>query len=74
MPIISVKVIENLLSDGQKEELVTRLTDGMAAVVGDNLREATWVLIDEVKSGNVGIGGQKITTEAVLQMQKGAAV
>jgi 4-oxalocrotonate tautomerase len=37
----------------------------MVSIVGENLREVTWVLIEEVKSGDLGIGGKPLTTEDV---------
>jgi 4-oxalocrotonate tautomerase len=34
-------------------------------VKGENMRPVTWVLIEDVRSGEWGIGGQAMTTEAV---------
>ena len=48
------------------------LTETMVAIEGESMRGVTWVVIDEVKSGDWDIGGQALNTEAVLQMQKGA--
>jgi 4-oxalocrotonate tautomerase len=33
--------------------------------------DITWVLVEEVKSGDWGIGGQSLTTDAVLQLAAG---
>ena len=71
MPLINVKIIENVFSQEQKQEMVEKLTETMVAIEGENMRGVTWVVIDEVKSGDWGIGGQPIATETVLQMQKG---
>ena len=71
MPPINVKIIENVFSQEQKQEMVKKLTETMVSIEGENMRGVTWVVIDEVKSGDWGIGGQPIDTEAVLQMQKG---
>ncbi len=71
MPLINVKIIENVFSQEQKQEMVKKLTDTMVSIEGENMRGVTWVIIDEVKSGDWGIGGQALNTEAVLQMQKG---
>ena len=71
MPLINVKIIENVFSQAQKQEMVEKLTDAMVTIEGESMRGVTWVVIDEVKSGDWGIGGQPIDTEAVLQMQKG---
>ena len=64
MPLINVKVIEGVFSEAQKKEMIQKLTDTMVSIEGENMRKVTWVVIDEVKSGNWGIGGSTMTTEA----------
>jgi len=65
MPLIQVTLIEEVLTPAQKKEIITKLTDAMVSIEGENLRPVTWVIIEEVRSGNLGIGGQAMTTEAV---------
>lgn len=65
MPLINVKVIENVFTAEQKHDIVERLTDAMVTVEGDNMRPVTWVVIEEVKSGDWGIGGKMLTTADV---------
>ena len=72
VPFINVKVIENVFTDTQKHDIVERLTDAMVAIEGEPMRGVTWVVIDEVKSGDWGIGGRALTTEAVQQLAAGA--
>ena len=71
MPLVNVKLIEGVFSDSQKREMVEKLTDAMVSIEGENLREVTWVLIEEVKSGDLGIGGKPLTTEDVKVMAAG---
>ena len=71
MPLINVKVIEGVFSEAQKKEMVQKLTDTMVSIEGENMRQVTWVVIDEVKSGNWGIGGNAITTEDVKALAAG---
>lgn len=73
MPFINVKVIENVFTDTQKHDIVERLTDAMVAIEGEPMRGVTWVVIDEVKSGDWGIGGQALTTQAVQQLAAGVS-
>ena len=75
MPLIQVKLIEEVFTLAQKTEIITKLTDAMVSIEGENLRPVTWVIIEEVRSGNLGIGGQSMTTEAVraLAAEKTAA-
>ena len=71
MPLVNVKLIEGVFSDSQKREMVEKLTDAMVSIEGENLREFTWVLIEEVKSGDLGIGGKPLTTEDVKVLAAG---
>ncbi|MEO8422913.1 MAG: 4-oxalocrotonate tautomerase family protein [Actinomycetota bacterium] len=74
MPLINVKVIEGVFSDEQKGEIVRGLTDAMVAIEGENMRPVTWCLIDEVRSGDWGIGGDALTTDAVKKLAAGVPV
>jgi len=65
MPLVQVKVIEGVFSDSQKKAMIEKVTDAMVSVEGENMRQVTWVTIEDVKSGEWGIGGKALTTEAV---------
>jgi 4-oxalocrotonate tautomerase len=71
MPLINVKLIEGVFDDEQKNSMIEKLTDTMVEIEGENMRGVTWVVIDEVKSGDWGIGGQGLTTEAVHALAAG---
>jgi 4-oxalocrotonate tautomerase len=58
-------MIEGVFSAAEKQELVKRMTDAMVAVKGENVRQVTWVLCEEVKSGDWGIAGNALTTSDV---------
>ena len=72
MPMVNVKVIEGVFTDDQKVQMIEKLTDTMVEIEGENMRGVTWVVIDEVKSGDWGLGGQALTTEAVHALAAGA--
>ena len=74
MPLINVRLIEGVFSDGQKQQIIERLTDAMVSVEGEALRPVTWCVVDEVKSGDWGIGGQGMTAEAVHALAAGQPV
>lgn len=74
MPLINVKVIEGVFSDEQKGEIVRGLTDAMVVIEGENMRPVTWCVIDEVRSGDWGIGGDALTTDAVKKLAAGVPV
>jgi 4-oxalocrotonate tautomerase len=71
MPLIEVHLIENVFSPEQKRQVIQKLTDAMVSVEGENMRGVTWVKISEVASGEWGIGGQPLTTEAVKELAAG---
>ncbi|HET7873203.1 MAG TPA: 4-oxalocrotonate tautomerase family protein [Terriglobales bacterium] len=71
MPLIQVKLIEDVFTPDQKREIITKLTDAIVSVEGENLRPATVVLIEEIRSGDWGFGGKPMTTEAVHALAAG---
>jgi 4-oxalocrotonate tautomerase len=72
MPLINVKVIEGVFTDDQKTQIVKSLTEAMVEVEGENMRPVTWVVVEDVKSGSWGIGGQPLTTADVKALAAGA--
>lgn len=71
MPLVQVKVIEGVFSQAQKEEMVKKITDTMVSIEGENLRQVTVVIVEEIKSGDWGIGGKAMTTKDVKALQAG---
>jgi 4-oxalocrotonate tautomerase len=71
MPLVNVKLIEGVFTQEQKREMVTRLTETMVAIEGENMRPVTWVVVEEVRSGDWGIGGQPLTTADVKALAAG---
>jgi 4-oxalocrotonate tautomerase len=74
MPLVTVKLIEGVFDTDQKEQMITKLTDTMVEIEGENLRPVTWVLIEELNSGEWGMGGRAITAGDVKALAAGAAV
>jgi len=54
-------MIEGVFTPAQKQEIVRKLTDTMVSIEGENLRPYTVVVLEEVKSGDWGVGGQSLT-------------
>jgi hypothetical protein len=42
MPLINVKLIEDVFTPEQKGQIVERLTDAMVSIEGENMRAVTW--------------------------------
>jgi 4-oxalocrotonate tautomerase len=74
MPFVNVKVIEGVFSPTQKQDMVRRLTDTMVEIEGENMRPVTWVVVEEVNSGDWGIGGNPLTTADVKALAAGQPV
>jgi 4-oxalocrotonate tautomerase len=72
MPLVNVKLIEGVFTDGQKAQIITDLTDAMVRIEGEGLRPVTWVVIEEVAGGNWAIGGQPLAAPEVLEMAHAA--
>ena len=68
MPIVDVKVMEKVLSPNQKQSIAKGITQVFADVVGEPVRPATWVVIQDVTSGQWTMGGEAVTTEGIQQM------
>ena len=54
MPLINVKLIEDVFTPEQKGQIVERLTDAMVSIEGENMRGVTWVVVEEVAQRRLG--------------------
>jgi 4-oxalocrotonate tautomerase len=73
MPLIQVRVIKDVFNREQKKQIISKLTDAMVAVEGENMRPVTWVTVEEVESGDWGIAGSPLTTADVRALAAGKA-
>ena len=71
MPLVEVKLIEGVFTKEQKQQMVTKLTDAMVAIEGENMRGVTTVIIEDVQSGDWAIGGKPLTTADVKAIAAG---
>lgn len=74
MPLVNVKIIEGVFTSSQKQDMVRKLTDAMVEIEGEALRPLTWVVVEEVPSGDWGMGGKPLTTSDVKAMAAGQRV
>ena len=72
MPFINVKLIEGVFDAAQKRAIVEQLTEAMVGIEGENMRPVTWCVIEEVQSGDWGIGGNPLTTADVKSLAAGS--
>jgi 4-oxalocrotonate tautomerase len=73
MPLVTIDVIKDVFTLHQKKEIVTKVTEAMVQVEGENLRPVTWVRINEYESGDWAIGGKVLRTTDVQALAAGKA-
>jgi 4-oxalocrotonate tautomerase len=71
MPFVEVKVFEDELTQEQSKELIQKITNAVTEVTSEKLRDVTWVVINEVKSGNWGGGGNALGLDDVKKIIAG---
>jgi 4-oxalocrotonate tautomerase len=69
MPLATIKVIEGVFSGEEKQRMIEKVSDAMISIEGETLREKTVVILEEVKSGDWGIGGKTLTTGDVKRLR-----
>ena len=69
MPLIDIQLIEGVFSAAQKKEMIEKVTDTMVKIEGEAMRGVTWVRVQELGSGEWGIGGKALTTDDVKALQ-----
>ena len=73
MPLIQVKVMDGVYTAQQKQAIVERLSDAMVEIAGEDMRRLTWCVVEEVASGDWGIGGQALTADDIRALARCAA-
>jgi 4-oxalocrotonate tautomerase len=70
MPLVDIQLIEGVFDKQQKQEMIAKVTDAMVKIEGEAMRGVTWVRVQEVASGEWGIGGKALTVADVKAMQR----
>jgi len=68
MPLVTIDVIKDVFTPSQKQALITKVTDAMVAVEGEDMRPVTWVRINEIAEGDWAIGGKGLRASDVHAM------
>ncbi|WP_410598280.1 tautomerase family protein [Amycolatopsis sp. lyj-90] len=58
MPFIDVKIYDRRLTPETRQALIAKLTDAVADVFDDAIRDSTWVVLTPVPVDHWGIGGK----------------
>jgi 4-oxalocrotonate tautomerase len=68
MPLVQVKAFEDELTAEQTKELIQKITDAVTTVTSEKLRDVIWVIINQVKSRNWGVGGKALGLQDVKKI------
>lgn len=71
MPLVNIELIEGVFTSEEKQDMIKKVTDTMVSIEGENLREFTWVKINEIKEGDWGIGGNPLTANDIKNIVNG---
>ena len=71
IPFVEIKVMEGELSKDDTKKLIADVTDVLVSFFGENLRNNIWIIVQEIKTGNFGVGGQVIGLEDIKALQAG---
>jgi 4-oxalocrotonate tautomerase len=71
MPLVTIDVIKDVFSSEQKQQLIDKVTRAMIDVEGENMRNVTWVRIQEFESGDWAIGGKRLSSSDVRDLAVG---
>ena len=69
MPLVDIQLIKGVFDEDQKRTMIEKVTDTMVEIEGEAMRGVTWVRIQEIASGEWGIGGRALTTADVKALQ-----
>ena len=68
MPLVDIQLIKGVFTPEQKATMISKVTDAMVQVEGENMRPVTWVRVQEIEDGQWAIGGNPLTASAVKAM------
>lgn len=70
MPFISYSTVEGALSDEQKRDLCTAITDAVAKTLGEKLRPNVWIVMNEAPEGSFYIGGNALKATSLKRLME----
>jgi 4-oxalocrotonate tautomerase len=73
MTLIQIKVMDGVFTAPQKRAMIERLTDAMVEIEGESMRHSIWCMVEEISSGDWGVGGQALTADDVKALARSDA-
>jgi 4-oxalocrotonate tautomerase len=71
--MVTIDVIKNVFTAQQKQQIISKVTEAMIEVEGENMRPVTWVRINEFEGGDWAIGGKPLSASDVHALAAGEA-
>jgi len=76
MPLIQIRVLEGVLSEEQRNEMISRVSQVAAEIEArpypkEKLLPYTWCIIEEVPPAKWGLGGQPLSLETLKALLSG---
>lgn len=71
MPLVDIQLVKGVFDENEKRQMIEKVTDAMVAIEGEVMRGVTWVRVQEVASGEWGIGGKALTAADIKSMRTG---
>ena len=71
MPFVNIKTMKGALTEAQKTELHTRITDVMIEIEGrgnPQFKNYVMIMIEELEPQNIGMGGRQGSAEFVKKV------
>jgi 4-oxalocrotonate tautomerase family enzyme len=65
MPIVTVQLMEGVLSAEQKKTMITNIVDAVTAVYGRPMRLFMNVVVEEIKNGDWFASGAVVTSDRI---------
>ncbi len=65
MPLVTIKAPENVFTAQQRRAMINKVTEAMIEIEGEELRDKTWVIYEEVPADRWAIGGSLIGTQSL---------
>jgi len=69
MPIVEIKLIEGEFCEEDMKKLIADITDVLVSFLGENMRNYIWVMVQEMRNGTFGAGGQIVNLEDIRAIQ-----
>ena len=64
MPLIEVKLYDRRINDDVVPRVIEKMTDAICDVIGEEMCEHTWVLVEGLSPKQWGMGGKPVDVAA----------